>query len=214
MHKQYWRLFVHHEINDRMCCMRVIIDSYLGVPPRKSLGVALSAASPRAGYRAVGFPLQSLTQYKLLIRFALILAFLILQTMAKSQSRVEGNCDYPNQMELNSPYKFNHQTDSLNQSITVTAIGSKELEYDIRLGLNKNETIASKLTEHLQGRAMWVGCSGGVTENGVMHPDTWEYKSTDGALTIELHGEYVTHIQITLAPISLTPVPRDGYIDD
>ncbi|MDQ3102169.1 MAG: hypothetical protein M3R08_12330 [Bacteroidota bacterium] len=36
--------------------------NYLGVPVLKSSTVALSATSPRAGYRAVGFPLQSLTR--------------------------------------------------------------------------------------------------------------------------------------------------------
>ncbi len=37
------------------------------MPPRKSLGVALYAASPRAGYRPVGFPLQSLTRNAILL---------------------------------------------------------------------------------------------------------------------------------------------------
>ena len=38
-----------------------IVSNLLGVPARR-LAVALSAASPRTSYRAVGFPLQSLTQ--------------------------------------------------------------------------------------------------------------------------------------------------------
>ena len=41
--------------------MRDIVRGSLGVSARR-LAVALSAASPRTDYRAVGFPLQSLTR--------------------------------------------------------------------------------------------------------------------------------------------------------
>jgi len=56
--------------------MEQMRDSGLGVPARR-LAVALSAASPRADYRAVGFPLQSLTRNAAaIIRLFVIVPFL------------------------------------------------------------------------------------------------------------------------------------------
>ncbi len=50
--------------------MRDIVRGCLGVPARR-LAVALSATSPRADYRAVGFPLQTLTRILLVLPISL-----------------------------------------------------------------------------------------------------------------------------------------------
>ena len=184
-----------------------------GVPARR-LAVALSASSPRADYRAVGFPLQSLTRTRSISKRLVVVAFHLIMVDCQAQQTISGNCDYPNQMTLDSPYAFTLRSDSSLQTVTVTAIGNKQLLYTIDLERPDTLVMSGKTVERIRGTATWSGCYGGVTSDGVMHPDLWEYKSSDGLLTIALYGEYVTHIELTMVPIAQSPIPRNGYIDE
>ncbi len=193
--------------------VRDIVRDGLGVAARR-LAVALSATSPRADYRAVGFPLQSLTQTRSIPKKLVVVAFLLIMVDSQAQQTISGNCDYPNQMTLDSPYAFTLRSDSSQQTVTVTAIGDKQLLYTIALERPDTLIMSGNTVERIQGTATWSGCYGGVTDDGVMHPDMWEYKSPDCLLTIALYGEYVTHIELTLVPIVGSPIPRNGYVDE
>lgn len=117
-------------------------------------------------------------------------------------------------MVANEPYVFVLSTDSIEQRTTVVAVGDKKLTYDIVISLQDESLASGRLNEHVTGTAIWAGCFGGVSDDGVLHPDSWEYRSTDGSMTITLFGEYVTHISLALAPIQTGPVLRLGHKDE
>jgi hypothetical protein len=131
-----------------------------------------------------------------------------------AQGTIAGNCDYPDQMIANEPYLFVLSTDSIEQRTTVIAVGDRKLTYDIVLSRKDTSLRSGHLTEHVAGTALWAGCFGGVTDDGVLHPDSWEYRSADGSMTITLFGEYLTHVQVTIAPIQTEPIPRVYYKDE
>lgn len=143
---------------------------------------------------------------------ALCVTMIIATTHA--QGTIAGNCDYPDQMVANEPYVFLLATDSIEQRTTVVAVGDRKLTYDIAIS-RKDESLASgRLTDHVAGIAIWAGCFGGVSDDGVLHPDSWEYRSADGSMTITLFGEYVTHISVVLLPMQTEPTPRVGYKEE
>ena len=146
-------------------------------------------------------------------RFATYCAFVVTTTI-QAQETIVGNCDYPDQMVANEPYVFVLVTDSTEQRSTVTAIGDRKLMYDIVVSHKDTSLSSGRLVEHVSGIAIWAGCFGGVGDDGVLHPDSWEYRNADGSMTITLFGEYVTHIQAALAPIISEPIPRIGYKDE
>lgn len=131
--------------------------------------------------------------------------------IAFSQRSIAGNCDYPSQMELDRPYVFELQSDSSKQMVTVTATGERKLKYEILLERRDTLPMSGRINDRVIGAAVWNGCFGGVTSDDIMRLDSWEYVSADGLLTITLFGEYVTHIQLNLAPISTNAIPRVGY---
>jgi hypothetical protein len=117
-------------------------------------------------------------------------------------------------MEVNSPYVFTLRDRGFLQVVRVIAIGNKAVKYDIEIEEEDTLLMKHNLPHHIVGVAKWIGCYGGVTEDGKLHPDSWEYLSPDGLLTIVLHGEFVTHAEMRVAPVKVTPIPRDGYTEE
>ncbi len=138
----------------------------------------------------------------------------VITSALHAQETIVGNCDYPDQMVMNEPYVFVLSTDSIEQQSTVIAVGDRKLTYEFLVSRKDQNLASGSLDERVTGIALWAGCFGGVSNDGMLHPDSWEYRSNDGLMTITLFGEYVTHISLTIAPIHLEPIPRVGYKDE
>ena len=117
-------------------------------------------------------------------------------------------------MAPNTPYVFELSSDSSKQVITVVAIGDRKLKYEIVLDSEDSTLMSGRIIERVSGIATWVGCFGGVTDDGILHPDSWGYRSADGIMTFTLFGEYVTHVQVSVLPIHTDAIPRVGYRDE
>jgi hypothetical protein len=82
-----------------------IVRDGLGVPAPKCVAVALSATSPRADYRAVGFPLLSLTR-KAETPISLVLAALVLSSCSQEDALMERSWIVDQCEHLGSPIEF------------------------------------------------------------------------------------------------------------
>ena len=101
-----------------------IIGRGLGVPLAKPR-VALSAASPRADYRAAGFPLQSLTRTLLLLSICLTSCDQSIPFDKDGwQKKFDG--DYPKRDAMVQDLLDNHQLTGLTKSEVIDLLGDED----------------------------------------------------------------------------------------